>query len=95
MNLRLVHQVANQPHTLENGSISSPTRRRLIKLLDIADDADSRAETLQWMRNGFPASDHGADDVQALHEEAARLRLTVSFLLGSSSAEDDVGAEAN
>lgn len=95
MNVRLVHQVANQPLTPENGAVSSPMRRRMIKLLDVADEADRRAETLQWMRNGLPASHHGADDVQALREEAARLRLTVSLMLGSSSAEDDVVARAN
>ena len=69
MNVRLVHQVANQPHTRGNDSISSQMRRRLIELSDLADEADLRAETLQWMTESLPAGDQRAHQVGASREK--------------------------
>ena len=95
MDVRQVFQVANQPHTPENGSVQSPIRRRLIRLQDVADEAELRAETLQWMMDSFPVGDHGPDQVQALRETAARLRLVASRLIAPSSPEEERSEEAS
>jgi len=95
MNVRLVNQVANQPHTNESGSVHSPMRRRLIKLQDVADEAELRAETLQWMMNSFPMGDHGPDRVRALRETAARVRLAAFRLIAPSSDEGKRSAEVS
>jgi hypothetical protein len=94
MNVRLVHQVANQPRAHENSSVYSPIRRRLIKLQDVADDADLRAETLQWMMDSFSIGDHGPDQVRALRETAARVRVAFR-LFAPSPAEEKRSAEAS
>ena len=94
MNVRLDHQVANQPRTPENASVSSPIRRRLIKLQEAADEVDLRAETLQWMSESFPARGQDHDQVQTLREKAARLRLAAFRLIAPSSPEEGRSAQA-
>jgi len=94
MNVRLVKQVANQPDTDVTGSLHSPIRRRLIKLQDAADEVELRAQTLQWMRKSFPTGNHGPDQVRALRETAARVRLAAFRLIASASPEEGRSAES-
>ena len=87
MNVRLVQKVANQPLGNKNGSIPSPIRRTVIKLLDVADEADLRADMLEWMIDSFPIGDDGPDRVRTLRQGAARLRQTASHMLAPTPEE--------
>jgi hypothetical protein len=94
MNVRLVHQVANQPHAEDRGSLPSPIRRRLIKLHDEADEAEARAATLQWMMEGSTSGGDSPYKVRVLLETAARLRMTASSLVAPGSTKEKSPTEA-
>ena len=94
MNVRLFHQVANQPHAPAS-PVSSPIRRKLIRLQEIADEVDLRAETLQWMMESFPTRGQDTDLVRTLRETAARLRWAAFRLGAPSRPEEERSSEAS
>jgi hypothetical protein len=78
-------EVANQP--LWNANGPAPSIRRVIRLQDDADEADIRADILEWMTDSFPIGFHGDDRVRRLRALAAELRRTASLFLATASLE--------